>query len=466
MLECAAMHAEPELPSQVPLLACLPFVLMLLAIAVMPLAAHPWWESNRNKFVVSLLLGVPTGAFLCLFVDHGSLRMFHAGQEYLGFIALLGSLYVISGGILVSGSLAGTPLANTALLAIGSVVANVIGTTGASMVLIRPLLRANESRVHKTHVVIFFIFIVSNVGGCLTPLGDPPLFLGFLRGVPFTWTLQLWKEWAFMTGALLVVFNFVDQFQLNREEKERTGSQLEEVEAAARPFRIDGWVNVALLAGVVGVIFACGQLGSRLPWPDDASLRKELVNGVQILSMVALAFVSWKTTARSIREGNRFTWAPIGEVAVLFAGIFATMVPALLLLETNARTLPLREPWQFFWATGLLSSFLDNAPTYLTFASAASGLLGTSQDHLNELVAAAGAVDGVTLEGAKLLVAISLGAVFMGANTYIGNGPNFMVKAIAEESGVKMPTFLGYLKWSGAIVLPLCAVVTLVFLGP
>lgn len=453
-----ALFASP------PLLACLPFALMLLAIAVMPLAAHHFWESNRNKLFVSFILGVPTAVFLWFFVDHGAVKMIHAGQEYVGFVVLLGSLYIISGGILVSGSLAGTPLSNTLLLGIGAVLANLIGTTGASMVLIRPLLRANASRVYKTHVVIFFIFLVSNVGGCLTPLGDPPLFLGFLRGVPFDWTLRLWKEWAMMSAALLVLFNLVDQYWLNREEKEREGSQLEEVEEAARPFRLEGLVNVGLLFGVVAVIFASGQFGKSLPWPEDPQHRAEFVNAMQILLMVGLALASLMLTPKRIREGNQFSWGPIGEVAFLFAGIFATMVPALMLLQENARALPIREPWQFFWATGLLSSFLDNAPTYLTFASAASGLLGTSQENLGELVLAVGSVDGLTLVGDRLLIAIALGSVFMGANTYIGNGPNFMVKAIAESAGVKMPSFLGYMKWSGAILIPLFVVVTFVFL--
>ncbi len=446
-----------------PLLACVPFVLLLLAIAILPLAAHRWWESNRSKLFVSFLLGAPIALFLWFFVDHGADKMMHAGNEYVGFVALLGSLYVISGGILVSGSLAGTPLSNTLLLGIGAVLANVIGTTGASMVLIRPLLRANASRQKRAHVVIFFIFLVSNVGGCLTALADPPLFLGFLRGVPFTWTFMLWKEWLFMTAALLVVFNLVDQFLLGKEEAALPGSQFEELEEAARPFRIEGLRNVLLLAGVVALILARGTFSDLLPIADEHH-RQDFANAIQVLGMIGLGLASLAITPRRIREENRFTWGPIGEVAFLFAGIFATMVPALMLLEANARALPLREPWHYFWATGLLSSFLDNAPTYLTFASAASGLLGTSQDHLGQLIAANGMIDAVPISGELLLVAISLGAVFMGANTYIGNGPNFMVKAIAEEAGVKMPTFLGYMKWSGAILIPLFVAVTILFL--
>ncbi len=447
-----------------PLTACAPFLLLLLAIAIFPLAAHRWWEPNRTKLFVSFVLGAPTALFLWFFVDHGADKMVHAGQEYVGFIVLLGSLYAISGGILVSGSLAGTPLSNTVLLAIGAVLSNLVGTTGASMLLIRPLLRANASRRSRPHVVIFFIFIVSNVGGCLTALADPPLFLGFLRGVPFHWTFGLWREWLFMTAALLVVFNLVDQYLLAKEEKERPGSQLEELEEAGRPFRIEGLSNVALLGGVILLILARGTLADRLPLPGDAHERQNLANAVQVLGMLGLALASLATTPKRIRTENRFTWNPITEVAVLFAGIFATMVPALMLLEANAKTLPLREAWHYFWATGILSSFLDNAPTYLTFASAASGLLGTNQDHLNELIAARALVDGHALSGEMLLIAISLGAVFMGANTYIGNGPNFMVKAIAEEAGVRMPTFLGYMKWSGVILIPLFVAVTLLFL--
>jgi Na+/H+ antiporter NhaD/arsenite permease-like protein len=463
MLESTSMpHTFPF--STPPLFACAPFVLLLLAIAILPLAAHQWWESNRTKLFVSFLLGAPTVIFLWFFVDHGAQKIVHSGEEYVGFIVLLGSLYVISGGVLVSGSLAGTPLSNTVLLAIGGVLANFIGTTGASMVLIRPLLRANSSRRHRAHVVIFFIFIVSNIGGCLTALADPPLFLGFLRGVPFEWTLTLWKEWLFMIIAVLVAFNFVDQYWLAKEEKERPGSQLEVLEDAARPFRIEGLTNILLLAGVVGLILARGTLADRLPFPSDPHERQALANAVQVLGMAALAMASLALTPKRIRDRNKFTWAPIAEVAFIFAGIFATMVPALMLLEANAKALPIREPWQFFWATGLLSSFLDNAPTYLTFASAASGLLGTSQDHLNELIGATMPFNGHVISGELLLMAISLGAVFMGANTYIGNGPNFMVKAIAEEAGVRMPSFLGYMKWSGAILIPLFVLVTLLFL--
>jgi Na+/H+ antiporter NhaD/arsenite permease-like protein len=313
-------------------------------------------------------------------------------------------------------------------------------------------------------VVIFFIFIVSNVGGCLTALADPPLFLGFLRGVPFQWTIVLWKEWLFMTAALLVVFNLVDQYVLGKEERERPGSQLEELEEARRPFRVEGLTNVALLGCVVLLILARGTLADRLPLPGDEHDRQALANAIQVLGMLGLALASLAATSKRIREENRFTWNPIAEVAVLFAGIFATMVPALMLLEASAKTLPIREAWHYFWATGILSSFLDNAPTYLTFASAASGLLGTNPDHLNELIDARVLLDGHALSGEMLLIAISLGAVFMGANTYIGNGPNFMVKAIAEEAGVRMPSFLGYMKWSGVILIPLFVLVTFLFL--
>jgi Na+/H+ antiporter NhaD/arsenite permease-like protein len=291
----------------------------------------------------------------------------------------------------------------------------------------------------------------------LTPLGDPPLFLGFLRGVPFLWTLRLWAPWALVNGILLVAFHLLDQAILDREERERPGPQLEEVQRVREPLRIEGSLNLLLLLGVVAILYLSGTFGSRLTPDPNAQ------TAVQVLGMAFLAAVSLLGTETRIREANRFTWGPIVEVAVVFAGVFVTMVPALKYLEARAAAFGLSEPWQFFWATGLLSSFLDNAPTYLTFSAAAVGVVnqvsGASlvAEHLGALAAHP--------FGAELLAAISCGAVFMGANTYIGNGPNFMVKAIAEESGIPMPSFLGYMLWSGAILLPLFLVVTLVFFG-
>jgi Na+/H+ antiporter NhaD/arsenite permease-like protein len=433
-----------------PVWTVLPFVGLLLSIAILPLALPHFWESNRNRGLVSALFAVPVAVYLV--AAHGAAgvhELAEKGMEYSSFIMLLASLFVVTGGIYVRGSLDGTPLVNTGLLAFGALIASWIGTTGASVLLIRPLLRANATRERKAHIVVFFIFTVSNCGGLLTPLGDPPLFLGFLKGVPFDWTFRLWPQWLVVNGALLVLFNLWDQRVLAREERERPGSQLEQLMEHER-LGIEGATNFGFLAAIVGVIYAAGSgLGNGgAPWPF----------GVQEGLMAFVTVLAYATTPGRIRRANAFGFAPIIEVAVLFAGIFVTMAPALLLLNANARQFGLEEPWQFFWAAGLLSSFLDNAPTYLTFAATACGL------------------DGVALEGryltqylalgdhaARTLAAISLGAVFMGANTYIGNGPNFMVKAIAEENGVRMPSFFGYMLYSGGVLIPLFTLLTVVF---
>jgi Na+/H+ antiporter NhaD/arsenite permease-like protein len=452
---------EGDMGARMPIVAVLPFGLLLLCIAVLPLIAGHWWEHNRNKAVVVLLLALPIALYLVLGLGQdGVLELEHKGKEYASFIVLLAALFVITGGVYVGGSLSGTPLVNTGVLALGAVIASVIGTTGASVLLIRPLLRANAARQNKVHIVVFFIFVVSNCGGLLTPLGDPPLFLGYLKGVPFEWTLQLWKEWALVNGCLLVLFNFWDQKVLDREERERPGSQLEEVQRH-EPLRIEGGLNFVFLLGIVAVIFSAGAgLGTGgEPWPF----------GAQEGAMLLLAGGAWFTTNPASRQRNRFSWTPVVEVAVLFAGIFVTMSPALLILnswgqgqrEVLGMAFNMHHPAQFFWASGALSSFLDNAPTYLTFASTACGLEGVPLEgrYLAELLSH---TEGGGI-GPRLLMAISCGSVFMGANTYIGNGPNFMVKAIAEESGVKMPSFFGYMAYSGLILLPIFGIVTLVF---
>ena len=434
----------------------LPFAAYLLVIALAPLFCARFWEKNRNKLILAVIASLPVVVYLLAGPAHGPGWLLHSAKEYVAFIVLLASLFVISGGIHLKGSLAGTPIVNTALLALGTLLASLIGTTGASMLLIRPLLRANEKRQRKMHIVIFFIFLVSNSGGLLTPLGDPPLFLGFLRGVPFLWTLRLLGPWALVNAALLVLFNVIDQVVLNKEEKERAGSQLEEVQQVQEPLRIQGGLNVLWLLGVIGVIYATGTYGSRIsPSPDVQLL-------CQVLGMAAMAALSLTLTRAEVRKANRFTWGPIVEVAVLFAGIFVTMVPALKLLEIRGGELGLSRPWQFFWATGALSSFLDNAPTYLTFSSLAVGVVNGLHPGANLTADRLGGLLSYP-EGALFLAAISCGAVFMGANTYIGNGPNFMVKAIAEENGVKMPGFFGYMLWSVGILIPLFAVVTLIF---
>jgi Na+/H+ antiporter NhaD/arsenite permease-like protein len=409
-------------PTTLPLYSVLPFVAMLLAIAVFPLWLPHWWESNRSKLVVAAVLGAPV---LVLYLARQPGALVHMAADYVSFIILLAGLYVIAGGVLLTGDLEATPLVNTAFLATGSLIASLVGTTGASMLLIRPLLQTNRERARVTHTIVFFIFLVSNIGGMLTPLGDPPLFLGYLQGVPFAWTLRLWGPWLTMTVVLLILYYVWDVRQHARESRaalRRDHTQLE-------PLRIRGALNGVWLAGVVAAVAFLPA-----PWRELAIL---------VLSGIAL----WRTPT-AIRRANQFTAAPMVEVAVLFLGIFLTMIPALELLHVRGGELGVREPWQFFWATGLLSSFLDNAPTYLTFLALAQSL---------GLPAEVVGVPHV------ILAAISVGAVAMGANTYIGNAPNFMVKAIAEAAGVRMPSFFGYTAYSGAILLPLFALVTLLF---
>jgi len=455
----ATVHAgEPEhgghKPGErLPVLAIAPFALLLLSIAVFPLAAPHWWEHNRNKGIVAASLAGPLTVYLVMaFGQVGVHAILHELQEYVSFISLLAALFVISGGIYVRGSLSGTPLVNTGLLGFGGLMASFIGTTGASVLLIRPLLRANAPRRKKAQIVVFFIFIVSNCGGLLTPLGDPPLFMGFLDGVPFSWTFGLWQEWGLVVGMLLVIFNIYDQAIFDTEDRERPGSQLEEVQIH-EPLRVEGLKNLLFLAGVVAVIYCAGQgFGSSTGrWPF----------GVQEGLLIGLALASFFTTPKRIHQDNRFSFTPIIEVAVLFAGIFVTMTPALLILNVHAKALGVDRPWEFFWASGILSSFLDNAPTYLTFVAAACGLndISTAEPrYLAQFLALPAETNA-----AHILAAISCGSVFMGANTYIGNGPNFMVKAIAEENGVRMPGFFGYMAYSGCILIPVFVVVTFVF---
>ena len=405
-----------------PAYTILPFVAMLLSIAVLPLWTPRWWERNRNKLLVSALLGLPV-LVLYLFQQPGALL--HMGEDYISFIVLLAGLFVISGGVMLRGDLSATPLVNSAFLAVGALLASAVGTTGASMLLIRPLLQTNRERTRRKHTVVFFIFLVSNVGGMLTPLGDPPLFLGYLEGVPFTWTLRLWPQWLLLIGALLLTYFVWDSILYAREPL----AALRRDRAQIEPLRLRGSINAVWLAGVILAV---------------AFLRAPL----REVAIVLLAGLSlWRTPA-AIRRANGFTWYPIIEVAVLFLGIFLTMIPALELLRLRGGELGVRTPAQFFWAAGALSSFLDNAPTYLAFLALGQGL------------GLAGEVVGVP---AAILAAISVGAVAMGANTYIGNAPNFMVKSIAEEAGVKMPSFFGYMLYSGAILIPLFVLVTLLF---
>jgi Na+/H+ antiporter NhaD/arsenite permease-like protein len=435
----AATSGALALGALLPLWSVAPFALLLLAIALLPIVVPSLWEHHRNKAIVAAALAAPA---IALVARHDPAALGRAAHEYVAFIVLLGTLFVISGGVVVRGTLAGTPGLNVALLAVGAVLASLVGTTGASMLLVRPLLRANAVRRRVAHVVVFFVFVVANAGGLLTPLGDPPLFLGFLRGVPFHWPLRLWREWAFVVAVLLVVFYVVDATLFLRESRDMPGDLDAAVVARRAPLSIAGAHNLALLAAVVAVLLGAGALA--------------LPAGTVEVGLAAIAAIAWRSTPAALRRENGFTFGPIAEVAILFAGIFATMVPALAILNARGAALGVAAPWQFFWASGALSSFLDNAPTYLAFASVASSLAGTDAAQLGQLAAHA--------TGGELLRGIALGSVLMGANTYVGNGPNFMVKAIAEESGVRMPGFLGYMAWSGAILLPLFAVVTWLFL--
>jgi Na+/H+ antiporter NhaD/arsenite permease-like protein len=405
----------------IPLWGILPFVCMLIAIAVLPLTHSQWWESNKNKALISLVLGIPVGIYF-LFED--SQQLVHTAMEYISFIILLGSLFTISGGILLRGNPRGTPMINTAFLFVGAVVANLIGTTGASMLLIRPLLRTNDTRKHISHIPVFFIFLVSNIGGSLTPLGDPPLFLGYLQGVPFFWTLRLLPLWTLAVGTVLFIFYLFER----RAWKMESPIDIVRDQIHQEPIKIDGKLNLIWFVGVLMAVF--------LPTPYRETI------------MVSMAYLSYRFTPREIRIQNRFTFYPIKEVAVLFAGIFVTMIPVLLILKARGAEIGIREPWQFFWITGGLSSFLDNAPTYLTFFSLAQGLgISSSMIRIPE----------------DILIAISSGAVFMGANSYIGNGPNFMVKSICEEVGIKIPGFFGYMLYSGSILIPVFILITVVF---
>jgi len=432
----------------------IPFVGLLLGIAVLPLvpATAHWWEHNSNKLLVGSAFGGATLAYYLLAFDlHKTMVVLeHAVlAEYLPFMTFLFALYVISGGICLKGDLPAHPATNTAFLALGAGLASFIGTTGASMVLIRPLLQTNSERTHVKHTVIFFIFLVSNVGGCLLPIGDPPLFLGYLRGVPFLWTLNLWVEWAFLCIVLLIIYYIWDT-QAYRHE---TRSDITRDETRRVPLTLRGTYNLPLLLGVV-LCVALVKPGEPLPGTSFT-----VFPFLRELLMLAIVGCSLKLTPHTIRADNQFNYHAIFEVAALFIGIFVCMQPPLEILRGSGDEIGkvLDEPWKFFWVTGGLSSFLDNAPTYLVFFQIANSMTHEAGPGIFQLL------DGNYIRQ-DLLVAISLGAVFMGASTYIGNGPNFMVKSIAEKSGVKMPSFFGYMLYSMAILIPMFLAITLIFL--
>jgi Na+/H+ antiporter NhaD/arsenite permease-like protein len=429
-----------------------PFAGMLLSIALLPLLAPGFWHHHYGKVAAfwSLLLLVPYAAVV------GPLSVLEqlvhtALAEYIPFILLLTALFAVTGGILLKGNLHGTPLVNTALLGVGTGMASVMGTTGASMLLIRPLLRANDSRKHRTHVVVFFIFLVANIGGSLTPLGDPPLFLGFLKGVDFFWTTRaMFGPMLMCSVVLLAVFYLLDSWYYGQREEAMKFDPTPD-----SPLRVEGWINLLLFGPAIllsVLLSGVWQPGLRF---NLLGTDVELQSVVRDVLLIAITLCSLRFTSRSVRVANHYEWGPMIEVAKLFAGIFVTIIPVLAILRAGTDgamaplvalvTLPNGEPsnLMYFWLTGLLSSFLDNAPTYLVFFNLAGG-------------------DAQTLMGplANTLIAISAGAVFMGANTYIGNAPNFMVRSVAISRGVAMPSFFGYMLWSGLILLPLFALLS------
>lgn len=422
----------------IPLISMLPFVLMLASIAVFPLFFNHFWEKNKNKLIVSSLLSIPIIIYL---ISAGlSIKLLETIIfDYVPFIILLGSLFTITGGIYLTGDIEARPVINTLFMGIGAVLASIMGTTGAAMLLIRPIIQTNKEREFKVHTILFFIGIVANCGGLLTPLGDPPLFMMYLRGAPFIWFSSLFPEWLLANGLLLLIYFFVDTYYHKKEKPENIFRDKTNI----RPIRIQGKLNFIWLAGVVlAVAFINDQYITLIQTASHYRFLREAV-------ILIMAYLSLMFTTKLTRESNSFTWGPIEEVAYLFLGIFITMVPCILFLEENARTLGVTAAHQFYYSSGALSSVLDNTPTAVTFHSLAYGL-------------------GLTKEVADipevLMRAICIGSVFFGSITYIGNGPNFMVKSVAEENNIKMPDFFSYIfKFSLIVLLPVFILVQLIF---
>ncbi len=449
-----------ENTASVPIWLCIPFAGLLLCIAVMPLVKGEWWEKHQPIVVAMwiILMVVPFAL------------VYGAGQtvetvlecvinDYLTFIVLLFGLFCVSGNITVEGDFAGSPRVNVGLLALGTILSSCIGTTGASMLMVRPIIKMNSWRERKAHIMIFFIFMVSNMGGCLTPIGDPPLLMGFMRGVPFFWSLHLFPILLFNMVILLFVFYHLDM----RAYRMDIGlGRKPDISRPGTVFRIDGLHNVFFLLMIVAAVILSGVLPTLSAFQDAAGnvigihlfgeVSLSLPSIIEVVMILLAAWLSFKTTDKEIRTRNHFTWGAIQEVAVLFIGIFITMQPALMLLKAVGPNLGLSQPYQLFWSTGALSSFLDNTPTYLVFLTTA-GTLGFT----NGIVTSLGTVP------VKILTAISCGAVFMGANTYIGNAPNFMVKALSDENGINMPSFFGYMLWSIGFLIPVFIIDMLVF---
>lgn len=439
---------------------CIPFAGILLSIAIFPLVKPQWWESHQPIVVAiwSLLFIIPFA------MSNGAPEALETVLEcvigdYLTFIVLLFGLFCVAGNITMEGDLAGSPRVNIILLTIGTLLSSVIGTTGSSMLMVRPVIKMNSWRRRRKHIMVFFIFLVSNIGGCLTPIGDPPLLMGFARGVPFFWSLHLFPILIFNMVVLLIIFYWIDR---RAYCKDIARGRMPDISKPGTRISIKGLHNLIFIALIVAAVILSGVL-PEFPAFKDA---EGAVRGIHIFGEVTLtypaiiemviiliaAFLSFKTTNPEIRKKNHFTWGPIKEVAVLFIGIFITMQPALMILKNAGGSLGLTEPFEMFWATGMLSSFLDNTPTYLVFLTTAGAM-----DFAKGLATTLGTVP------VQMLTAISCGAVFMGANSYIGNAPNFMVKSISDENGIHMPSFFGYVLWSLCILVPVFLLDTLVF---
>ena len=446
--------------SAIPIWLCIPFAGLLLSIAVMPLFKPDWWEKHQPLAVVfwSILFIIPFTAKYGIFTMSETV-LECVVNDYLTFIVLLFGLFCVAGNITIDGEFAGSPRINTALFVFGTLLSSVIGTTGSSMLLVRPFIKMNSWRKRKSHIMIFFIFLISNMGGCLTPIGDPPLLMGFMRGVPFFWSMKLFHILVFNMVILLFVFYHLD---MRSYKKDIAEGRKPDISKPGTEFKIEGLHNIIFLVMIVVGVILSGMLPGMPAFQDAAGNVKgihifgEVTLGfpsiIEIVLILAAAFLSFKTTDKRIRVRNHFTWGAIKEVAVLFIGIFITMQPALMLLKAVGPNLGITEPYQMFWATGALSSFLDNTPTYLVFLTTA-GTLGFT----NGIATTLGTVP------VKLLSAISCGAVFMGANTYIGNAPNFMVKTLSDENGINMPSFFGYMAWSICFLVPVFIIDMLVF---
>lgn len=445
----------------IPIWLCIPFAGLLLCIAIFPLVKEAWWEKNRPYAVLlwSLLFVIPFAV------------MYGAGEaletvldcivnDYLTFIVLLFGLFCVAGNITMEGDLAGSPRVNVLLLAVGTLLSSVIGTTGSSMLMVRPMIKMNSWRKRRSHIMVFFIFLVSNIGGCLTPIGDPPLLMGFSRGVPFFWSLHLFPVLIFNMVIILFIFYWLDR---RNYRKDIADGLMPDISGPGNKIiTFEGLHNLVFIVMIIAAVILSGVLPD-LPLFQNAAGE---VLGIHIFGEVTLtypslievciillaALLSFKTTSVEIRKKNHFTWGAIQEVAVLFIGIFITMQPALMILKTMGPNLGITEPFQMFWVTGALSSFLDNTPTYLVFLTTAGSMNFAS-----------GIATTLGMIPTKMLLAISCGAVFMGANTYIGNAPNFMVKSISDENGIRMPSFFGYLFWSIRILVPVFLLDTVVF---